>query len=55
MFLRPQLLELIGVLDDWVLAVEQRQASLEARMRGLDKMPSAAALDLLNQPVENHA
>ncbi len=31
-FLRPQLGDLIDMLDDWVKSVEQRQAALEGRL-----------------------
>jgi hypothetical protein len=46
-FLRPQLVELIGMLDDWVLSVEQRMTILEGRQQRADKMPSPAALEML--------
>lgn len=48
-FLRPQLVDLIGMLDDWVLSVEQRVAALEGRVRGIDKMPSRESLELLTR------
>ena len=46
-FLRPQLLELLGLWDDWVISVEQRLALLEGKQARADKMPSPAALELL--------
>lgn len=51
-FLRPQLGDLLAMIDDWVQSVETRLAGLGARVDRGDKMPSAAALELLNQPLE---
>lgn len=48
-FLRPQLGDLLAMIDDWVQSVETRLAGLGARVDRGDKMPSAAALELLNQ------
>lgn len=53
LWLRPQLGELIDMLDHWVQSVEQRIAATDGRVRGIDKMPSAASLELLNRPLEN--
>ena len=54
-FLRPQLLELIGILDDWVISVEQRMTILEGRQQRADKLPSAASLELLTRGDQVHA
>jgi hypothetical protein len=47
MFLRPQLGDVLGSLDDWIASVELRLAAQDAQIRGLNKMPSPAALDAL--------
>jgi hypothetical protein len=46
-FLRPQLADVLGQLDDWVASVELRLITIEARQRALDKLPAAESLDVL--------
>jgi len=55
MFLRPQFGDLISKLDDWVESVESRLTATDARVRGIDKIPSTAALELLNRPAVSNA
>jgi hypothetical protein len=55
MFLRPQLGDVIDKLDDWIGSTEQRLAAQDARLRALDKMPSAESLDTLTRGLPVHA
>jgi hypothetical protein len=54
-FLKPQLGELLDRLDAYVDSTEKRLGAIDARLRAIDKMPSAAMLEQLTRDPVQHA